>query len=59
MNERKSCEIKLPLFSHQKQQHVMMIITRLCWIFFSLSRSLNIMENFCAVRKKEKKEIDG
>lgn len=31
---RKSCEIKPPLFSHQKQQHVMMIITRFCSVFF-------------------------
>ena len=31
---RKSCEIKLALFSHQKQQHVMMIIIRFCWISF-------------------------
>lgn len=47
---RKSSEIKLSLFSHQKQQHVMMIITRpLLDLLFSSAHNGTFL--FCEKRK--------
>lgn len=55
--ERKSCEIKLALFSHQKQQHVMMIITRP--LLDLLLRLLLVMEKYFCVFARERRGRAG